>query len=371
MASIMIKIISANLNLKILHNCKYVVRLFSSVDDKVIKPRNNEVTHRNIDKNILLQFKHGRKNNERVDSVTDEILFERYQHNNRIENDNNIINLDKLLHQKIDYLEKLGLGKGRKKFSVYNNNLSSNNDRKTLTGAGGFATHLHSASNNWPIFKHILPEIAFSGHSNSGKSTLVNAIAGLHPRKGPASVSDRAGWTDQICFYQLGKKPPIFILADLPGYGHAITTPKIKLHWKNSTRDYLYSRKVLSRCCVLVDCTRGLCQSDYSLIHFLAKNTVPWQIILTKSDLLTTESLAKSMLIVEDDLNKKNLINNKLFPWKHRIIIPVSASSGAGIHNLFLELKECANQSSLPEVNFNVREHIHANFIRSNIMNIK
>lgn len=366
MASILFKI---NANLKILHSCNCVVRLFSLADDKLIKSRNNEVTHRNIDKNILLQFKHGRKNNERVDSVTDEILFERYQHNNRIKDDSNIVNFDKLIHQNIDYLDKLGIGKGRKRFSVYNN-LSCNNERKTLTGAGGFATHLHSASDNWPIFKHILPEIAFSGHSNSGKSTLVNAIAGLHPRKGPASVSERAGWTDQICFYQLGKKPPRLILADLPGYGHAITTPKIKLQWKNSTRDYLSNRKVLSRCCVLVDCTRGLCQSDYSLINFLAKNYVPWQIILTKSDLLTTELLARSMLIVQDDLNKKQLIDNKIFPWKHRIIIPVSASSGAGIHNLWLELKECANQSSLPEVNFNVREHIHANFIRSNNMNI-
>ena len=55
----------------------------------------------------------------------------------------------------------------------------------------------------------------------TGKSTLVNAMVGVLPKKGPASVSERAGWTDQICFYQLGKKPPLLVLADLPGYGHA------------------------------------------------------------------------------------------------------------------------------------------------------
>lgn len=356
------------LSVKKVYNHNKFIRLFSLIDEKHIKSKNKELTHKDIDTNILLQFKHGRKNNERVDSVTDEILFERYQHNNRIENENNITNLDSLLYQKIEYLDKLGLGKRRKKFTVYNNlSSNNNNDRKTLTGAGGFATHLHSASDNWPIFRHILPEIAFSGHSNSGKSTLVNAIAGLHPKKGPASVSDRAGWTDQICFYQLGKKPPVLIMADLPGYGHAITTPKIKLQWKNSTRDYLINRKVLSRCCVLVDCTRGLCQSDYSLIKFLAKNNIPWQIILTKADLLKTESLAKSILLVENDLNNNNLTNSNIFPWKHRIVVPVSASSGAGIHNLWLELKECANQTSLPEINFNVREHINANIVRSNM----
>ena len=46
-------------------------------------------------------------------------------------------------------------------------------------------------------------------------------MVGVLPKKGPASISERAGWTDQICFYQLGKKPPLLVLADFPGYGHA------------------------------------------------------------------------------------------------------------------------------------------------------
>lgn len=76
----------------------------------------------------------------------------------------------------------------------------------------GFATYLGSASKAWPLFKHMVPEVAFAGHSNCGKSSLVNAVSGLAPKKGVARVSDRAGWTDMISFYQIGKKPPLLIL---------------------------------------------------------------------------------------------------------------------------------------------------------------
>jgi 50S ribosome-binding GTPase len=68
---------------------------------------------------------------------------------------------------------------------------------------GGFAVHVASASTNWPVFAHLLPEIAFAGHSNCGKSTLVNSMVGVMAKKGPAATSNRAGWTDQICFYQV------------------------------------------------------------------------------------------------------------------------------------------------------------------------
>lgn len=54
--------------------------------------------------------------------------------------------------------------------------------------------------------------MAAAGHTNCGKSTLMNALSGIHPRRGPASTSDRAGWTDLIGFYQVGKDPPVLTL---------------------------------------------------------------------------------------------------------------------------------------------------------------
>ena len=92
------------------------------------------------------------------------------------------------------------------------------------------------------MFKHLLPEISIAGHSNVGKSSLVNAITGLGHKKGPAGVSDRAGWTDQICFYQLGKRPPKFTLVDFPGYGFAVASTDQKRRWKKMTLNYLESR---------------------------------------------------------------------------------------------------------------------------------
>lgn len=161
----------------------------------------------------------------------------------------------------------------------------------------GFATYLAAVGGggkdltDWPTFKHMLPEVAFAGHSNCGKSSLVNAVAGLAPKRGLARVSDRAGWTDAIFFYQLGKKPPVltmvrifhihmrypgterafymaghephrekrvprwilncyfpllFTQADLPGYGHAVASTQQKRRWRKLTRDYLTTRSVLS-----------------------------------------------------------------------------------------------------------------------------
>ncbi len=140
-------------------------------------------------------------------------------------------------------------------------------------GAAGFSTYLAASSGGqgegWPAFKHMLPEVAMAGHSNCGKSSLVNALAGLAPQKGPARVSDRAGWTDAVFFYQLGKRPPVVTLADLPGYGHAVASVQQRRRWRTMVHDFLKERAVLSLCCVLVDCVRGLCREDKDLLRLL------------------------------------------------------------------------------------------------------
>lgn len=69
---------------------------------------------------------------------------------------------------------------------------------------------------SWPAVRNAtLSSQTSSGHTNCGKSTLVNALSGIHPRRGPASTSDRAGWTDLVGFYQVGKKPPVLTLVSV------------------------------------------------------------------------------------------------------------------------------------------------------------
>lgn len=82
-------------------------------------------------------------------------------------------------------LRQLGLGRRRQPGdgSAYSKRFVDDKQVATSMGAGGFSLRLGSASKDWPNFKHNLPEIALAGHTNCGKSTLVNALAGIHPRQ--------------------------------------------------------------------------------------------------------------------------------------------------------------------------------------------
>eukprot|EP00613_Pedinella_sp_CCMP2098_P077394 CAMPEP_0171936840 /NCGR_PEP_ID=MMETSP0993-20121228/34092_1 /TAXON_ID=483369 /ORGANISM="non described non described, Strain CCMP2098" /LENGTH=425 /DNA_ID=CAMNT_0012578069 /DNA_START=33 /DNA_END=1310 /DNA_ORIENTATION=+ len=237
-------------------------------------------------------FRHKRRG-ERFDSVTEAILHERDRHEERI-TEQDSVDAKEQYEAVAGRLAKLGLGRKKK-----------GGDTKKVydlgaTGSTHFLTSCAKAP--WPRFKHMLPEVAFAGHSNSGKSTLLNTLAGLSRGKGVARVSDRAGWTDALFWYQVGAKPPIMSLVDLPGYGHAVVEPKAKAQWFASTRSYLASRRVLSRVCVLVDCTRGVGAEDAELLHFLNLKRVPHQVVLTMGDLLTPMQLAKCVALVSADL---------------------------------------------------------------------
>jgi hypothetical protein len=143
-----------------------VVRCVGNAKDKVLDDE-------------LKEFMHGRGHQERRDSVTNYILLERQRHIDRIRR----LPVNEPLAREFG---KLGLGDKRRKHQVYasvkshvfqppkslwfgggSDELAEH--RKTRAGAGGFAIHLTSATRDWPVFKHMLPEIAFAGHSNSGK----------------------------------------------------------------------------------------------------------------------------------------------------------------------------------------------------------
>jgi GTP-binding protein len=127
-----------------------------------------------------------------------------------------------------------------------------------------------------------LPEIAFAGRSNVGKSSLINALLG---RKSLARISHTPGRTQQLNFFLLGKK---FYIVDMPGYGYAaVSKAKIKT-WSQLIQDYLKGRVPLKRVFLLIDSRHGL--------------KVSYQIVLTKTDKASPESLDTLMISLTETL---------------------------------------------------------------------
>lgn len=123
-----------------------------------------------------------------------------------------------------------------------------------------------------------LPEVAFAGRSNVGKSSLINALTG---RKDMARTSNTPGRTQQVNFFDLGAR---LMLADLPGYGYA-RAPKDQVRgWTRLVNTYLKGRAELRRTCVLIDARHGLKDSDRDVMDMLDAAAQPYQVVLTKCD---------------------------------------------------------------------------------------
>jgi GTP-binding protein len=130
-----------------------------------------------------------------------------------------------------------------------------------------------------------LPEVAFAGRSNVGKSSLINALTG---RKALAKTSNTPGRTQQLNFFVLGER---LMLADLPGYGFA-QAPKAKVaRWTSLAEAYLKGRPLLRRACLLIDARHGLKDVDRSIMKRLDAAAVSYQVILTKADKLGAAEL--------------------------------------------------------------------------------
>jgi len=131
-----------------------------------------------------------------------------------------------------------------------------------------------------------LPEIAFAGRSNVGKSSLVNALTG---RRTLARISNTPGRTRQINFFDLDER---LMLVDLPGYGYA-EAPKIEMRrWTALLSRYLQTRAALRRVCLLIDSRHGIKAVDHPLMLLLDDAGVSYQIVLTKTDKLEAGELA-------------------------------------------------------------------------------
>ena len=125
-----------------------------------------------------------------------------------------------------------------------------------------------------------LPEVAFAGRSNVGKSSLVNALTG---RRTLARVSASPGATRQINFFDLAGR---FFLVDLPGYGFAQVSKSMKESWQDLASAYLRGRPTLKRVCLLIDSRHGVKDSDHETMKNLDRAAVSYQLVLTKTDRL-------------------------------------------------------------------------------------
>jgi GTP-binding protein len=130
-----------------------------------------------------------------------------------------------------------------------------------------------------------LPEIAFAGRSNVGKSSLVNALTG---RRMLARISNTPGRTRQINFFDLGRR---LALVDLPGYGYAEASKTAINSWTGLVRHYLQTRAALRRVCVLIDARHGIKEVDRSLMRMLDSAGVSYQLVLTKADKAASDEL--------------------------------------------------------------------------------
>ena len=143
-----------------------------------------------------------------------------------------------------------------------------------------------------------LPEIAFVGRSNAGKSTAINALA-QHKRL--AFASKTPGRTQHINLFELGPKDaPDALFADLPGYGYAAVERSAKRRWQQVMADYLEIRRNLETIVLLADSRLGLTVSDQALLDFVAprigNGSVKMLVLLTKADKLSRSNVDKALI---------------------------------------------------------------------------
>ncbi len=145
-----------------------------------------------------------------------------------------------------------------------------------------------------------VPEIAFCGRSNVGKSSLLNALTG---RKAIARASVTPGRTQELNFFEVGE-PTQFRLVDMPGYGFAKAPKPVVEKWKKLVRSYLRGRPVLARNLVLIDSRHGVKDVDREMMTMLDEAAVGYRIVLTKTDKIKASDLEKVAGRVADEARK-------------------------------------------------------------------
>ena len=164
-----------------------------------------------------------------------------------------------------------------------------------------------------------LPEIAFAGRSNVGKSSLLNALTGHNAL---ARTSHQPGRTQQLNFFDLGGR---LMLVDLPGYGFARAPKKLVAQWTALVRAYLRGRSVLRRCCLLIDARHGIKDVDREVMSMLDATAVVYQVVLTKVDKLTDNGLTSRLAEVAAEIAKRPAAYPEVIATSTRDAIGIAA----------------------------------------------
>jgi GTP-binding protein len=177
-----------------------------------------------------------------------------------------------------------------------------------------------------------LPEVAFLGRSNVGKSSVINTLVGTKL----ARTSSTPGRTRSINFFEVrwpGRPRPEVVFADLPGYGYAKLSREISQEWPKFIEPYLNERPTLALCMALVDVNVPPQDSDRQLLDFLNASGRDFLLIATKSDRLSNNQL-------------QNALKGLAAAYPSAPVIPFSAKTGAGRDQVWNKIRESATNFS-------------------------
>jgi GTP-binding protein len=198
------------------------------------------------------------------------------------------------------------------------------------------AEHIRSAASPEDFPPETLPEVAFLGRSNVGKSSLLNCLTG---KKGLAFTSARPGCTQLINFFRVDRKTDAdrstgsdgrMHLVDLPGYGYARVPLEVKARWKRLIDSYLSQRQTLEMAVLLLDARRGWMEQDLELREWLEYRNLPYIVVATKTDKLnrTEETRGLAAIRAENPAG---------------VLVPFSAVTGRGVREIWQAISKTRN----------------------------
>ena len=174
----------------------------------------------------------------------------------------------------------------------------------------------------------VKPEIVFSGHSNVGKSSLINKLV---QRKNLARVSSQPGKTATINFFDAEE----FKLVDLPGYGYAKVSKAEKARWAELVEGYLSAGRNIALIIQIIDIRHKPTKDDYDMLDFLYHSNAPFVIVLTKRDKLKKTAYEKRIDEIMDELGD----------YEDTELIPFSAVTGEGLDDIKEVIEEYINDA--------------------------